>query len=96
MCMNSVPASTQLAKRNDLKLSIGLVTRLMARWSCSTMLLRVFDLAHHDRHVALGVARADGRFVGAALVHRDLPGLAVHLHGLVEEALCRRLRAVMP
>ena len=40
MCINSMPASTELADRNDLKLSIGLVTRLMARWSCSTMLLR--------------------------------------------------------
>src|SRR5471032_3429991 len=40
MCMSSTPASTQPAPRNDLRLSIGLVTRLMARWSCSTMLLR--------------------------------------------------------
>ena len=42
MCINSIPASTHLADWNDLKLSIGLVTRLMARWSCSTMLLRYF------------------------------------------------------
>ena len=40
MCINSMPARTFLADRNDLKLSIGLVTRLMARWSCSTMLFR--------------------------------------------------------
>jgi hypothetical protein len=33
-------ASTEPADRNDSKLSIGLVIRLMARWSCSTMLLR--------------------------------------------------------
>ncbi len=37
------PASSEgseAAEWNDLKLSIGLVTRLIARWSCSTMLLR--------------------------------------------------------
>ena len=38
--MSSMPAKTFLADQNDLKLSIGLVTRLMARWSCSTMLFR--------------------------------------------------------
>jgi len=37
--MSSMPAKIFLAARNDLKLSIGFVTRLMARWSCSTMLL---------------------------------------------------------
>ena len=31
MCMSSTPASTQWAARNYLKLSIGLVARLMAR-----------------------------------------------------------------
>jgi hypothetical protein len=36
----SISANTEPAAWNDLKLSIGLVTRLMARASCSTMLLR--------------------------------------------------------
>ena len=30
-----MPARTFLAARNNLKLSIGLVTRLITRWSCS-------------------------------------------------------------
>jgi hypothetical protein len=30
--------------------------------------VEVLDLAHHDRHVASGVARIDGHLVGAALV----------------------------
>ena len=50
--------------------------------------VEVFDLVHHDRHVAAGVDRIDRRLVGAALVHRDLVRLAVRSHGLVEEALC--------
>ena len=33
MWIDSMPPSTEPAARNDLKLSIGLVTRLMARWS---------------------------------------------------------------
>ena len=33
MWISSMPASTEPADRNDLKLSMGLVTRLMARWS---------------------------------------------------------------
>jgi hypothetical protein len=38
--MSSVPARTLAADRKDLKPSMGRVTRLMARWSWSTMLLR--------------------------------------------------------
>ena len=40
--MVSIPAMMILALQNDLKPSIGRVIRLMARWSCSTMLLRYF------------------------------------------------------
>ena len=33
ICINSMPASTHRAVRNDLKLSIGFVTFLIARWT---------------------------------------------------------------
>src|SRR5471032_2266183 len=59
MCMNSMPASTQRAPRNDLKLSIGLVTCLMARWSCSTMLLRY--LTWRATHIPADVDRLAAR-----------------------------------
>jgi hypothetical protein len=49
--------------------------------------VQILNLAHQDRHVAAGVDRIHGRLVSAALVHRDLVWIAVHSHGLVEEAL---------
>src|SRR5471030_342323 len=88
MCMSSTPASTQPAPRNDLKLSIGLVTRLMARWSCSTMLLRYLTW-----RTTIGTSRPALTASMAALlapllsiVHGDLVGNTVLAHGLVEEA----------
>ena len=50
----------------------------------------ILDLAHHDRHVAAGVDRIDGRLDGAALVHRNLVRFAVCCHGFVGEALRRK------
>ena len=41
--MVSMPAMRMLAQRKDLNPSIGRTILLMARWSCSTMLLRYFD-----------------------------------------------------
>jgi hypothetical protein len=40
--MSSIPASVMAADQNDLKPSIGRVIRLIARWSCSTILFRYF------------------------------------------------------
>jgi hypothetical protein len=40
MCMNSTPVSVAAAERKDLDPSAGRTTRLIARWSCSTMLFR--------------------------------------------------------
>jgi len=51
--------------------------------------VKVFNLAHKDRHVAAGVDGIDRRLVGPALVHRDLVRIAVRSHSLVEEALRR-------
>ena len=42
--------------------------------------VEVFDVTYHDRHVTSGVDGINSRLVGAALVHRDLLGLAIHLH----------------
>ena len=41
--MISMPAIKMRANRKVLNPSIDRVIRLMARWSCSTMLLRYFD-----------------------------------------------------
>jgi hypothetical protein len=43
MCIVSMPAIRMRAQANDLKPCIGRTMRLMARWSCSTRLLRYFD-----------------------------------------------------
>ena len=43
-----MPARTHLAARNDLKFSIGLVTRFTARWTCRAMLLRFGHLLPDD------------------------------------------------
>ena len=48
--------------------------------------VQVFDLPHDDLHFASVIDLVHGRFVGAALVHRDLFGNTVGLHGLVKEA----------
>jgi hypothetical protein len=40
MCIVSIPSDRIRALRHDLKPSISLVIRLIARWSCSTMLFR--------------------------------------------------------
>src|SRR5450631_4206292 len=39
-CASFMPASVTAAVRKDLRASIGAQRRLIARWSCSTMLLR--------------------------------------------------------
>src|SRR5664279_2579398 len=43
MCIVSMPAMRMPAQRKDLNPSMGRTMRLIARWSCSTMLLRYFD-----------------------------------------------------
>ena len=40
MCMSSIPARVTAADQKDLNPDIGRTSRLIARWSCSTMLLR--------------------------------------------------------
>jgi hypothetical protein len=42
MCMRSMPTSVLWAASNDLNPSMGRVTRLTARWSCSTILFKYF------------------------------------------------------
>lgn len=48
MSMGSMLANTFLADQKDLKLILGLVTRMLAHWSSSTMLLGVFDLSNYS------------------------------------------------
>ena len=40
ICINSMPLNKMRAQRNVLNPNVGRVLRLIARWSCSTMLLR--------------------------------------------------------
>ena len=49
------------------------------------MLLRYLTWAFDHRRFTSGVDFIHGRFVGAALVHRDLLGNTAGLHGFVEE-----------
>jgi len=61
-------------------------------WLCTEWLddvVEVLDLAHDDWNVALRIDRIESRFVGAALVHRDLIGLSVRIHRLVDETFRR-------
>ena len=45
MCMVSIPAMMIRALQNDLNPNIARVIRLMAQWSCSTMLLTNLTMA---------------------------------------------------
>ena len=47
--------------------------------------VEVLHLPHEDRHFPAGIDLIDGRLVFAALVHRDLFGNAVGLHGFLRE-----------
>ena len=69
-----------------LKLGIGLVTRLTARWSCSTMLLRYFTCLAMIGATPVLLISSMAAPVGAALVHRDLLGNTAGLHGFVKKA----------
>ena len=42
MCMSSIPARVMAGDQNDLNPSMGRVSRLIARWPCSTLLFRYF------------------------------------------------------
>ena len=45
----------------------------------------VFDLSNDDRRLASAIDLIPGRLVGAALVHGDLLGNTVSLHGFVKK-----------
>ena len=42
MCMSSIPARMMAVDQNDLNPHTGRVSRLIARWHCSTILFRYF------------------------------------------------------
>ncbi len=59
--------------------------------------IAVFDLVNGERNISVDDNLIDGRLYGAALVYRDLAGLATFLNGPLEEphssslcALCRQ------
>ena len=52
ICMSSMPERMMRAQRKLLNPIIGLMMRLMARWSCSTTLFRYFTC-----RIVMGVSR---------------------------------------
>ena len=86
MCIVSISAMMILALPTDLNPSIGRVIRLMARWSCSTMLLRYLFLAHQDINIGVGLDAFNGRRVGAALVNGDLFWHVVQVDGTFQKS----------
>jgi len=52
ICINSMPLNKMRAQRNVLNPNIDRVRRLIARWSCSTMLLRYLTW-----RILMGVSR---------------------------------------
>ena len=83
ICMVSIPAINFWALQNDLKPSIGSVTRLTARWSCSTMLF--------DVQTGVGIYVSNGRGVGTALVDGDLLRQTMQVDGSFQKAPGRSL-----
>lgn len=90
MCMVSIPVISRRAVWNVLNPIMGLTRRLIARWSCSTMLLRYFRLAQFNGHATVGDQSSHGCGVGAALVNRDLLGDVMQINGSLEESAGRR------
>src|SRR6202521_5739951 len=86
MCMSSIPARVMAADQNDLKPSIGRVSRLIARWSCSTTLFRYFTW-RSSMLASLSVLHSSIAAVLAPLfVDGDLPRRAALVNGLAKEA----------
>lgn len=74
------------AQRKSLNPIIGLMMRLMARWSCSMMLFRYLFCRTLDQRWSSGVEGFEGGKIGAALVHGDRFGLAVPVNRFLEVA----------
>ena len=77
-----------LGRLNDLNPSMGRVTRLTPRWSCSMMLLRMLDLADFDQRPVLLFVVIDGHGVVLAAIDRDLLR-----HAVAANAFFRNRRA---
>src|SRR6266446_506551 len=80
------------ADQNDLKPSIGRVIRLIARWSCSTILFRYFTCRSSMLASLAGVVLFYRRAVGATLVDGDLLRRSA-LDGFAQEAGRAALRS---
>ena len=61
MCMSSIPPKMMWAQRKLLNPSIGRTMRLIARWSCSVVLLhhvvQIRRLSNFERHFAISSYR---------------------------------------
>ena len=81
--MTSIPAIVHRAAQNDLKPSIGRVSRFTARWSCSTMLLRSLQLPHDNGGLVHRVIVLNRCRVAATLIDGDFLRQALGTNGLV-------------
>ena len=84
--MSSIPARVTAADQKDLNPVIARTCRLIARWSCSTTLLRVLVLSELNFCAVGRVVALDRRGVGATLVDGNLPRLAMLADRLAQEA----------
>ncbi len=91
ICTNSMQVSTHLADRNDLKFSIGLVTRFTSPVLLLNDVIQTVDLPHDDGLVACGIDLIHGRLDGAALVHGDLLGNTADLHDFAKKRMAAAL-----
>ncbi len=83
--MSSIPESVAAADRNDLKPNIGRVTRFIARWSCSTILLRYLM-----RRISMSASCS-------AAVERGMVDFDASLfHHFLELTIAHRVRHIPP
>ena len=64
-CASSIPAMVMAGLSNDLKPALEVQRRLIARWSCSTILLRSSVLVDRSIEVIPFASNANVRLVGA-------------------------------
>ena len=86
-----MPVSTHLADRNDLKFSIGLVTRFTSPVVLLNDVIQTVDLPQDDGLVACGIHLIHGRLDGPALVHGDLLGNTADLHDFAKKRMAAAL-----
>jgi hypothetical protein len=84
MFITSMPDRMTRTHRKSLKPIMGLMIRLMARWSWFDNVVQVLDLTDLDGRFPFSVDALDGGQIGAAFVDGNGLGHAVLIHGFLE------------